>query len=147
MPKRLWDIKFLIRMASIVTLWISNGKTKDIPLRGNIVCEEAGKLYQQFNRGDIEEPEGTEEPQPTSFIASKLQNFQANKGYFDWFQKLFKMECLCMESQNEPTKKPPRSTLRPSGRSSRTRDKSWIRFPIWSRLVCSGRRCLPKHIS
>ncbi|KAF7239066.1 Tigger transposable element-derived protein 1 [Varanus komodoensis] len=88
--------KNIVRVESALVLWITDCR-KNIPLDGNIIREKARKLYQQFTTGD--NTEGIEEPQPGPSTAPEPENFQASKGWFDRFQKLFNIKSVYLHGE------------------------------------------------
>ncbi|XP_051786831.1 armadillo-like helical domain-containing protein 4 isoform X2 [Erpetoichthys calabaricus] len=89
--------KNIVRMESVLVLWITDCRKQNIPLDSNLIRERARKLYQQFATGD--DVEGTEVPQPGPSTAPQPEDFQASKGWFDRFQKRFNIKSVFLHGE------------------------------------------------
>ena len=80
--------KNIVRMESALILWITDCRKKNVPLDSNVIRQKAKKLYSNFKR--VHE----EELQSETSTSMEAEEFQASKGWFDRFQKRFKLKCL-----------------------------------------------------
>nr|XP_061782207.1 tigger transposable element-derived protein 1-like [Nerophis lumbriciformis] len=72
--------KTIVKMESVLAVWISECKNNNIPLDANIIRAKAKNIYEDFAQND--DGDDAEEGTSTSFLASK--------GWFDKFQRRFK---------------------------------------------------------
>lgn len=124
-PKKVTSVrnKHLIRINSTLASWISNWNKKNVGLNDNVICKKGWRLLPAVRqrrqcRGIGRAATKTIDDSGTRIL---LKN---SIGLFDHFQKPFKIKCFPnMEGWNQPTKKPPRGTRKPSGKLSRKGDK------------------------
>lgn len=86
--------KNIVRMESALILWITDCRKKNVPLDSNVIRQKAKKLYSNFKR--VHE----EELQSETSTSMEAEEFQASKGWFDRFQKRFKLKSVSLHGES-----------------------------------------------
>uniref|UniRef100_UPI0035901482 tigger transposable element-derived protein 1-like n=1 Tax=Myxine glutinosa TaxID=7769 RepID=UPI0035901482 len=88
--------KAIVRMESALALWISDCRKKNIPLDTNVIREKARQLYAKFAEGA-----GDDDPEsePSTASPTKPTKFNASKGWFEKFQKRFKLKSVVLHGE------------------------------------------------
>uniref|UniRef100_UPI00358EA5CD tigger transposable element-derived protein 1-like n=1 Tax=Myxine glutinosa TaxID=7769 RepID=UPI00358EA5CD len=88
--------KAIVRMESALALWISDCRKKNIPLDTNVIREKARQLYAKFAEGA-----GDDDPEsePSTASPTKPTKLDASKGWFEKFQKRFKLKSVVLHGE------------------------------------------------
>ncbi|XP_061923673.1 tigger transposable element-derived protein 1-like [Entelurus aequoreus] len=82
--------KTIVKMESVLAVWISECKMKNIRLDTNIIRTKAKKLYEDFAKSDYVPDGGQDDAAEEGTSSASKIPFNASKGWFDKFQKRFK---------------------------------------------------------
>ncbi|XP_017165864.1 tigger transposable element-derived protein 1-like isoform X2 [Poecilia reticulata] len=94
--------KTIVRMESVLALWINDCRKKNITLDTNTIRTKAKKLYETFaENNDVPDNEEDDdaEPGPSSASPTGPTPFNASKGWFDKFQKRFGLKSVSMHGE------------------------------------------------
>ena len=127
-------------------LWITDARKKNVPLDNNIIREKAKQLYKTIaGPGGQEVPEEEEDESGPS-MSSPAEEFQASRGWFDRFQKLFMLKSATLHGKAASADNAAAAAY-PGTLHQIIQEKGYKpEQVIWTRLACFGRKCLPEHI-